>query len=1388
MNRFQCVMAAWFLVAANGGWSAVPSELPPFPFRVETMVLPSDTVDLVPLDSGDASGAIPVWMGEQWGNVEAGPAGAQFRLDSAGMPVWILTDPTAAIAIGCLDPGACNYTPDAEVSFTAFCEYESCLGCTDDRYEEYDPEALIDDGSCVTRRGCMDPEANNFDPLAEVRTQTCRYYDILLNTWAEFPILPRDPLHFSIEMEGSDAEYSEFRFFLNGELVCDNEGRYWSMLAESEDFTVHATASYEGELLYSDTLFVEMDALIQEVPLIVDMPLIQDNWEGEGVLFFSSVDSVYFSYDEMVGGTESTILCDFTSGTEFVSGVVTGVDSVTFFSINYLEAVDSVLVDVEHTAIGFVMLSPSVSGEGEFLLNFVEETVETLPEFPGLVAGIEDDIESSGQLSLSADAFMDAEAMGEAVLSLIPEQAESPSLGQAACPPEISVISEEDEAFVRWPVLSPNLSGDLVWKDCDTKVSYAIQARTVGMDGISFDSEVYIYPPDVGVVGDAIFWLLAEVATTLDPSLADSTEYRFGIINNRVLTKINLSGPVEDYGSAAVVVSRRGGLQNAQTGQDEQFDGVLQPQTPYGTEVDAIIGIIDALVPKVQIKPCGKAFLLDWIQDQTTILQDEALSEEEQMQQLIEAFVTGMFPPLQTSANIVIKDAVNNTNNANTEVPVGPCLPFRFKNPFKATLKAVGMVKTLGGSALARVLEAFYAYLQSEYGAQSYMTRHFIYGGRYWGTPVLDIGTLNHPHRLLLDENGDPVLDSLTTTYWPTDNPYYGNVLGDPDPNAPMSGSNWIHKASALDAHQTFDVYGALDESNGYIPEINISWYPFVAYRDDGRVLHVGTPETTPFKYVPRNFRMKMGMSPLTGEFPYVYSGLGKTAKTRSSDFDLVPRYGVIQFPDEYTQWPYGARPTLQSPGSCSPNLDVIIDQNFWLWPSNVVVETPFFQVDGIEPGYSIAVADNDAKSGVSKTLGVEYKPYGLFNGNWVPWPDVPNVYEEPMELNAAVIGMPLEEYRGVWDVHANILGSLVEASESESMTEVLFALNEVPGRPIYRAEIKDTLLYSSCGGRDFEFRFSNVPTTSELVMEVSVQGGTVDFSSECSMFCSSEDLLPNIEEVMRLNYNLGHRPLTVSFDPEFEGTPALNVSLFARCEPDQLLGTWKVNLKPEGGAGQGCGDDEVLTYWGHDYSLVEVEGQCWFAENLQTTQYRDGGNIAMPLASNWSSTTTPAYTWFGMGGGNCNSSDGFVGCSSSYQEVVDAYGLLYNWYAVNTGELCPEGWKVPSEEDWSCLQGSIAGTAAFLETGAGDVLKATEGWASDGNGADVYGWTGLPGGFRSQSGGSFSAGSYGTWWSSTLAFPNAVRFALLSSSDDLVNVTSDRKTGTSIRCMKGDE
>ncbi|MBT5538276.1 MAG: hypothetical protein HOK29_04920, partial [Candidatus Marinimicrobia bacterium] len=49
------------------------------------------------------------------------------------------------------------------------------LGCTDPDAFNFDPEATVDDGSCVYE-GCMDPEALNFDPDATIECDECCEY------------------------------------------------------------------------------------------------------------------------------------------------------------------------------------------------------------------------------------------------------------------------------------------------------------------------------------------------------------------------------------------------------------------------------------------------------------------------------------------------------------------------------------------------------------------------------------------------------------------------------------------------------------------------------------------------------------------------------------------------------------------------------------------------------------------------------------------------------------------------------------------------------------------------------------------------------------------------------------------------------------------------------------------------------------------------------------------------------------------------------------------------------------------------------------------------------------------------------------------------------------
>lgn len=82
----------------------------------------------------------------------------------------------------------------------------------------------------------------------------------------------------------------------------------------------------------------------------------------------------------------------------------------------------------------------------------------------------------------------------------------------------------------------------------------------------------------------------------------------------------------------------------------------------------------------------------------------------------------------------------------------------------------------------------------------------------------------------------------------------------------------------------------------------------------------------------------------------------------------------------------------------------------------------------------------------------------------------------------------------------------------------------------------------------------------------------------------------------------------------------------------------------------------------GNLYRVVKIGTQLWFGENLKTFKYNDSTYI--PLVEDntqWASLTTPGYCWYNND-------------RSTYENI---YGALYNWYAINTGKLCPAGWHV---------------------------------------------------------------------------------------------------------------
>jgi uncharacterized protein (TIGR02145 family) len=189
----------------------------------------------------------------------------------------------------------------------------------------------------------------------------------------------------------------------------------------------------------------------------------------------------------------------------------------------------------------------------------------------------------------------------------------------------------------------------------------------------------------------------------------------------------------------------------------------------------------------------------------------------------------------------------------------------------------------------------------------------------------------------------------------------------------------------------------------------------------------------------------------------------------------------------------------------------------------------------------------------------------------------------------------------------------------------------------------------------------------------------------------------------------------------------------------------------------------------GNVYNTVTIGTQTWMAENLKTTKYND--NTSIPLVTDntaWAALTTSGYCWYNND-------------AATYKAT---YGALYNWYTVNTGKLCPTGWHVPTDAEWTTLTTYLGG-----ESIAGGKLKATGTtyWASPNTGAtNESGFTALPGGYRYGNGTCFSIGGYGIWWSSTEYSATYAWYRAVSYDDADVNRFSDYKQdGLSVRCLR---
>ncbi len=213
----------------------------------------------------------------------------------------------------------------------------------------------------------------------------------------------------------------------------------------------------------------------------------------------------------------------------------------------------------------------------------------------------------------------------------------------------------------------------------------------------------------------------------------------------------------------------------------------------------------------------------------------------------------------------------------------------------------------------------------------------------------------------------------------------------------------------------------------------------------------------------------------------------------------------------------------------------------------------------------------------------------------------------------------------------------------------------------------------------------------------------------------------------------------------------------------------------------------DTVYFDGYGYPTVLIGDQCWFAENLRSEVYRNGDAIPAGLDDNaWEMTTVGAVTVYGADGSGCESaSPDFDACDESLSAA--SFGRLYNWHAVDDERgLCPIGWHVPDGGEWTALEGFFTGQG-FIGT-AGTALKSASGWMDGGNGTDDFGFSGLPGGFRSNSDGGFSAaGSGGFWWSASASGSDGTSRILYHNFSTILPFSNDPRRGFSVRCIRDD-
>ena len=202
----------------------------------------------------------------------------------------------------------------------------------------------------------------------------------------------------------------------------------------------------------------------------------------------------------------------------------------------------------------------------------------------------------------------------------------------------------------------------------------------------------------------------------------------------------------------------------------------------------------------------------------------------------------------------------------------------------------------------------------------------------------------------------------------------------------------------------------------------------------------------------------------------------------------------------------------------------------------------------------------------------------------------------------------------------------------------------------------------------------------------------------------------------------------------------------------------------------------------GNEYNWVQIGDQVWMAENLA---YLPSVNMVADGSEDAAGSYYYVYGYDGTNVADAKATDNYA-----------TYGVLYNWTAAMDGEassttnpsgiqgVCPAGWHLPSEAEWTELTNYLGGTSV-----AGGKLKetGTTHWNTPNTGAtNETGFTALPGGYRFTNGSFYNIGNLGNWWSATeLNAAYAWNRYMYGSYSDVHRDYFNKEVGFSVRCVR---